>query len=140
MALCRVFVWLVLGAMSSHPVRASAPEPSPREPSALQAPGQQAGTVRGSVTDKEFGIPLAGATVTIVETGQKASTTDQGNFVIEGVPPGKYTLVVSRDGYVRQVRSEVLVTAGKLTDADVALPGEFTEMEEFVVQDVLTSG
>ena len=140
MALWRVFVWLVLGAMSSHSVRGSAPEPFRREPRASQAAGEQAGSIRGSVTDKEFGIPLAGATVTIVETGQKASTTDQGNFVIEGVPPGKYTLVVSRDGYLRQVRSEVLVTAGKLTDADVALPGEFTEMEEFVVQDVLTSG
>ena len=141
MALWRVIVWLVLGAMSSHPTRDPAPQPpTGMQPSAQEASGQQAGSVRGSVTDKEFGIPIAGATVAIVETGQKTTTTDQGNFVLEGVPPGKYTLVVSRDGYIRQVRSDLLVNAGKLTDVDVALPGEFTEMEEFVVQDVLTSG
>jgi hypothetical protein len=125
MALWTVFLWLVLGAMFSH----SGPDPS-QEPS---------GSIRGVVTDKEFGIPLAGATVTIVEAGKKATTTDQGNFVFEGVAPGRYTLVFAKDGYLRQVRSDVLVAPGKLTDADVALAGEFTEMEEFVVQDVLTS-
>src|SRR5215471_5618333 len=103
MALWRVIVWLVLGAMSSHPVRDPVPQP-PGQEAGQQAPG----SIRGAVTDKEFGIPLAGATVTIVEIGRKATTTDQGNFVFEGVPTGKYTLVFSRDGYVRQVRSDVL--------------------------------
>jgi hypothetical protein len=45
--------------------------------------------------------------------------------------------VFSKDGYVRQVKGDVVVIAGQLTDVDVQLAGEFTEMEEFVVQDVL---
>ena len=50
---------------------------------------------------------------------------------------GLYTVIISKPGYVRQVRSGVVVSAGKLADLDVSLSGEVTEMEEFVVQDAL---
>jgi TonB-dependent receptor len=100
-------------------------------------PTQQMGSIRGVVTDKDFGGPLAAAQVVTLETGQKIVTTDQGNFVFKEVPPGTYTLAFSKEGYVRQVKAGVVVTAGALTDVDVELAGEFTEMDEFVVQDTL---
>jgi hypothetical protein len=100
----------------------------------------QPGSIRGVVSDRDFDVPLADALVTVAETGQKAVTSEQGNYVIQGVPPGRYTLVFSKDGFVRQVRADVLVSAGQLTDADAALAGEFTEMDEFVVQDILAGG
>ena len=95
------------------------------------------GSVRGVVLDQDFGAPLPLARVLIVETGQTATTTDQGNFVFREVEAGQYTLVFSKEGYVRQVRADVLVTAGQLTDVNASLSGDFTEMEEFVVQDIL---
>ncbi len=98
---------------------------------------QQAGAIRGVVYDKDFGVPLPGAQVAAVEADQKVTTSDQGNFVFSQVPPGKYTLVFSKEGYVRQVVADVVVSAGKLTDVDISLSGEFTEMDEFVVQDIL---
>ncbi|HVS08366.1 MAG TPA: carboxypeptidase regulatory-like domain-containing protein, partial [Planctomycetota bacterium] len=101
---------------------------------------QPVGSIRGIVLDKDFDVPLMEAQVLNVETGQKVATTDQGNFVFGEVPPGKYTLVFSKEGYVRQVRSDVVVSPGQLTDVNVALTGEFTEMEEFVVQDILVFG
>ncbi len=104
---------------------------------AFAARGEQPGSIRGVVTDKDFDVPLATAQVTIVELGAKTATSDQGHFVFEQVAPGKYTLVFSKEGYVRQVKADVLVTAGQLTDVDVALAGEFTDLDEFVVQDIL---
>jgi TonB-dependent receptor len=98
------------------------------------------GSIRGVVLDKDFDAPLPQAKVLAVETGQQVTTSDQGQYVFAQIAPGKYTLVFSKDGYVRQVRTDVLVTAGQLTDVDVALSGEFTEMEEFVVEDVLQLG
>ncbi len=95
-----------------------------------------AGAIRGSVTDKDFDGPLTGAQVTVVETNQKATTTDQGSFVVNQVPPGKYTLTFTKEGYARQVKTDVIVRPAALTDLDVALAGEFTDMEEFVVQDI----
>jgi hypothetical protein len=99
----------------------------------LQA--QQVGGIRGVVYDKDFDVPLAGAQVQIAETGDAKITDDQGHYVFENVVPGTYTVVVSKDGYARQVLADTVVSAGKMIDADASLTGEFLEMEEFVAQD-----
>lgn len=104
------------------------------------ASAQQVGSIQGVVQDKDFGAPLPGAQVTSVETDQKVMTSEQGNYVFGQVLPGKYTLVFAKDGYVRRVVADVVVTAGQVTDVNVALSGDFTDMEEFVVQDVLQLG
>ncbi len=101
---------------------------------------QPAGSIRGLVLDGDFGAPLPAGQVAIIETGQKAETNDQGNYLFSEVKPGTYTLVFSKQGYVRQVRTDVLVSAGSQTDVDASLAGEFTEMEEFVVEDILQLG
>lgn len=108
--------------------------------SAVTAAPQQPGSIRGVVYDKDFEVPLSGAQVLTVETGQRVLTGDQGNYVIGQVPPGKYTLVFTKEGYVRLVKPDVVVEAGRLTDVDASLTGEFTEMDEFVVQDILQFG
>ena len=101
---------------------------------------QQAGSIRGIVYDKDFDVPLASAQVSIAETGDKITATDEGNFVFGQVPPGSYTLVFSKEGYTRQVQANVVVSPGKMTDVDASLSCEFTEMEEFVVQDLQIGG
>jgi outer membrane receptor protein involved in Fe transport len=97
---------------------------------------EQAGGIRGMVYDTDFDVPLAAALVSIAETGAKTTASDQGNYVFSEVAPGTYTLVFSKDGYVRQVKANIVVSSGKMTEVDASLSGDFTEMEEFVVQDV----
>jgi outer membrane receptor protein involved in Fe transport len=109
-------------------------------PDAAFAAVQQAGSIRGVVLDRDFDAPLPAAQVLVVESGQKTATTDQGTFVLGQVAPGKYTLVFSKEGYVREVRADVVVTEGRLTELSVSLAGDITEMEEFVVQDILEVG
>lgn len=98
---------------------------------------QESGSIRGVVHDKDFAAPLPSVLVAILETGQKTTSSEQGLYTLGQVVPGRYTLVFSKDGYVKQLRPDVVVTARALTDVDVALAGDFSEMEEFVVQDVL---
>lgn len=95
------------------------------------------GSIRGVVHDADFDAPLAAVQVLAVEIGRRVETTDQGQYVMPEIPPGRYTLVFTKDGYVRRVEADVVVVSGQLTDVDAALAGEFTEMDEFVVQDVL---
>ena len=97
---------------------------------------EQAGSIRGMVYDKDFEVPLAAAQILIAETGEKVTSTDGGNFVLGQVKPGTYTIVFSKDGYTRQVKANVVVSSGQMTEVEAWLSGEFTEMEEFVVQDI----
>lgn len=103
---------------------------------AAGAVAQDVGSIRGLVNDRDFEAPLPLAEVQILETGQRTTSTEQGDYVFSDLPPGTYTLVFAKDGYQRQVRTDVIVTAGGLTDVDAFLSGDFTDMEEFVVQDV----
>ena len=94
------------------------------------------GSVRGVVYDRDFEVPLPSARVLVLETEQETETDDQGLYSIEGVAPGSYTVLFLKSGYVREVQANVVVTGGSLTDVDASLSGDFTEMEEFVVQDL----
>ena len=102
--------------------------------------GQQAGSIRGLVVDRDFDAPLPFAEVTISETGAKTTATAEGNFVFGEVPAGRYTLIFSKEGFARQVRSDVVVTAGQLTEVDGSLSGDFLELEEYVVQELQVGG
>jgi hypothetical protein len=106
----------------------------------LSAAQDQTGSIRGVVYDKDFDVPLPGRRSRRPRRGRRPITTDQGNYLIGGVAPGTYTLVFSKPDYVRQVKADVVVSAGKLTDVDVSLAGEFEDMDEFVVQDLLAAG
>jgi len=107
---------------------------------AAAAHAQQAGSLRGTVLDKDFESPLGGVVLTIVETSARTESTDQGTFVFPQVRPGKYTLLAQKDGYVRAVRADVVVNAGQLTELRLELAGDFTDLEEFVVSDSLQLG
>ncbi|MGD8786721.1 MAG: TonB-dependent receptor [Phycisphaerales bacterium] len=106
--------------------------------SVIQA--QEVGGIRGVVYDKDFDVPLVGAQVLLYETGEKTTTSDEGHFVFGQVPPGTYTLVFSKEGYTRQFMPDIVVSRGSMIDVDTSLAGEFTEMEEFVVQDLDLTG
>ncbi|MBL9120432.1 MAG: TonB-dependent receptor [Phycisphaerae bacterium] len=101
---------------------------------------QQVGGLRGVVYDNDFDMPLGSATVLIVETGQRTTSTPEGNFVFPQVNAGTYTIIVSKDGYTRLVKSGIVVASGQMAEMDTRLDGTFEEMEEFVVQDIQVGG
>jgi outer membrane receptor protein involved in Fe transport len=106
----------------------------------MTASGQQAGSIRGVVYDKDFDVPMPRALVRIAETGQQTTGTDDGNYVFAEVSPGTYTLVFTKDGYLRQIATNVIVAPGRVTEVNAELPGEFTEMEEFIVRELQIGG
>lgn len=76
-----------------------------------------AGRITGSVTD-ENGAPVAGALV--AAGGAQALTTGDGNFLIEGLPPGTHHLAIyALDGKFRPFQQGALVAEGSNTPANI---------------------
>ena len=112
----------------------------------------QGGTVRGRVADST-GIPIAAAVVVLDPGGQRATTRDNGEYVISRVPAGTYTVRVRRLGYVAPSTSIVVAndqvvqqdfsvrhTAVSLTDVVIGSRARHTAADELAVPvDVFTS-
>ena len=54
--------------------------------------------------------------------------------------PDPTRFCIARGGYSRATKPEVVVSAGQLADVDVALVGEYEEMDELVVRDIRLGG
>jgi len=55
------------------------------------------GTLTGDVSSA--GSPIADAVVTLIESGHSAVTDASGNYTIQGITPGGYTVEVTASGY-----------------------------------------
>ena len=94
------------------------------------------GALRVRVVDQDWDVPLAGATVQVMEAEQKHASGEDGNVLFDTLQGGSYTLVVSAPGFERKVVSQVVVIPGEAKSEEVRLGGAFTDMEEFVVKDI----
>jgi hypothetical protein len=98
-----------------------------------QIPQQRAGrsSVQGVVTEAD-GRPVPGADV-ILRAGDRqvarTTTSGDGAFRMLDVPPGDYSLAVTKEGYAAQTQSGLHVSASELVTVDLklqrttALPG-----------------
>ena len=59
----------------------------------------QGGTIRGRIADST-GVPIAQAIVVLDPGGLRATSRENGDYVISRVPSGSYTVRVRRLGYV----------------------------------------
>src|SRR5262245_20168231 len=86
--------------------------------------------IQGTVSDSAGGLmPGAKLTLTNTETGKSQETTasDQGFFRLSSLAPGKYKLVVEKEGYKQKVFEALVVNAEAVQGLDVVLePGEVT--------------
>src|SRR5919106_1844710 len=94
---------IVLLAQTQIPGQPATRTP-PRDP--RQAPAAGSGTIRGQVVDATSGAPIRRADITAyggeLRGGRppSAMSDDDGRFELSGLPPGKYTLAVSKSSYV----------------------------------------
>jgi TonB-dependent receptor len=99
------------------------------------------GGVRGMVRDEDFGAAVAGATVTLGDTGRTVATGQNGAFFFNEVAPGAYELTAQREGYRRSEGRKIAVNPGAVAEVDFSLVGEIVELDEFVVsQEDLVGG
>src|SRR5580704_16069690 len=81
-------------------------------------------TLSGQITDGN-GAAVAGAEVTAMnqETGlsRSAQSSDQGEYRIEFLPVGNYSVSVSAAGFKKSVQTGLVLDVGRPTRADASL-------------------
>src|SRR5262245_155770 len=82
-----------------------------------RAAGQERALLNGFVAEEETGQLIGAATVRLVEAGIETRTADDGSFVFENAPLGRYFVRVKADGYPAVVQEVELAPGG-----DVLLP------------------
>lgn len=79
------------------------------------------GTIYGVVADKATGEPIKSAGVELSPCGLKTITGSEGQFEFAELAPGKYTLLVTKTGYIDAVSSIIDVKAGQTAKGDIQL-------------------
>jgi TonB-dependent receptor len=91
------------------------------------------GTIRGRVTDPS-GSALVGAQVTLQQNGANVVSDAQGQFFINDLDPGTYTVQISYVGFT-QVKKDVAVAAGQTANLDTQMQVESVSLEVLVTAD-----
>lgn len=85
--------------------------------------GQATGAIAGVVRDLD-GHPLANATVAVVTgptAGESARTTLSGEYVLDGLLPGVYSVRASLEGYEPDAEDGIEVASGATTERNLHL-------------------
>ena len=108
--------------------------PSTNEVEERELAPQETGTIRGRVIDAVTNEPLVGANVFVRETSFGSATDLEGRYTITRVPPGTYRVQASVIGYRPQVDADIVVGAGRATQADFALTPTAIDLDEVVIE------
>ena len=85
--------------------------------------GQQSGSIQGQVVDS-LGAVVPGAVVTAVSPngGERSATTNnQGQYTITGLPPGTYTVRATASSFAPFENPSVEIRAGRREDLTISL-------------------
>lgn len=92
----------------------------------------QQGTIKGKVTDQKTGEEIIGANVTIEGTAVGASSDISGNYQFYA-EPGTYTIRTSYIGYNAFKKEGVVVKPGEVTQLNIVISEDVSELESVVV-------
>lgn len=94
---------------------------------------QNAQTIRGTITDKTAKYPIIGAAVVLKQSAEivkNTVTNVDGEYRLEDVPYGKYTIEVSFIGYQTILNAEVNVQSGAQTILNIELIEASFQLDE----------
>jgi hypothetical protein len=94
---------------------------------------QNTGSVFGKIVDAATGEELIGANILLEGTTIGAASDIEGNFKINNIPSGTYSLIASMIGYSKLTVTNLKIAAGENNKIDLALTSEAVETEEVLI-------
>ena len=91
--------------------------------------------IRGTIIDEDSQVPLIGASIIIIDSDPitGATTDENGNFIMENVPIGRYDLEVAYLGYKSKIIPGINLGAGKDVVLNISLIESTIDLDEVVV-------
>ncbi len=93
----------------------------------------QTGKIAGTVVDKKTGRAIAFVNIRVPEAHNGALSDSKGEFLVNGVPPGTYSMIAQITGYSAGNASGVVVTAGQVTTVKIQMDEIVAKTEETVL-------
>lgn len=102
--------------------------------------------IRGTVTDKASGSPIAYVTIQLETSSQEdfanqgsssnqGTTTDSlGHFTLKNIPVGRHTVKATFIGYETSIIKELLVSSAKEVYLEIAMTENTQELNEIVIR------
>lgn len=92
----------------------------------------QVGSLSGLITDKDDGLPLIGVNVIIKGTTFGTASNLDGNYTINKIRPGEYSIEFRYIGYERILITGIIVKANETTDLDIKMGAQSITSEDEV--------
>ncbi|MGD8780897.1 MAG: TonB-dependent receptor [Ignavibacteria bacterium] len=92
------------------------------------------GTLKGKIVDVDNLQPLIGVNIIIKDKNIGASSDENGNYVIENLQVGTYTVVFSYLGYESVAKTDVIIKSGRTIFLNAELKSSLIEMSDVVVE------
>lgn len=93
----------------------------------------QTGTIKGKIVDAQTNEPLIGASVLIEGTTSGAAADLDGNYIIQNVGTGTYTLIASYVAYQSETKTGIVVKSNNETTVDFLLSTDDISLQEVEV-------
>lgn len=91
--------------------------------------------IRGVVTDNASGSPLSFVSVGLLDLpGIGTTTDDEGKFIINNIPVGRYDLQATFVGYEPAVFREIMLTSAKEVYLEIQLKENVHQLNEVVIR------
>lgn len=91
------------------------------------------GTIKGKVVDIDSKTSLIGVNIVLVDTPLGSATDTDGNFSIENIPVGNYSIKFSYISYLPSTRTDVIVRPNRITNCDSELKMSAIETEVVMI-------
>lgn len=91
-------------------------------------------SIRGTVMDNASHSPLSFVNIVIQNTNKGTTTDSLGNFTLQNIPVGRYSIQVSMMGYEPLILKEIQITSGKEVFLNISLKENATSLIEVIVK------
>ncbi|TCK80833.1 TonB-dependent receptor [Albibacterium bauzanense] len=96
--------------------------------------------IRGIVIDEASNQPLPFVSIVILNSQHGTTTDSLGNFILNDIVVGRYTILASRVGYESYSAKEVQVTSGKEVFLNISLKENINTLSEVIIKPTINKG